>query len=391
MSITFDPRSPEFRRDPYPYYDLLRSHAPIFYWEPWGLYFLTRHADCHELLRDNRLGHAYASEAPNQPALYTMRANWMLFQNPPGHTRLRKLVHKAFSPQMVERLRGTIQQITDQLLDRVQLAGGMDLIGDLAYPLPMIVIAELLGVPAADRDNVHYWSEALGHSMDLTDDPAVYQRATVAASATFRYLSELAAQRRRQPGTDLLSALVQVEEAGEQLTEVELYATCTLLLAAGHETMINLIGNGVLALLRHPAQMRLLQQDPSLIRSAVEELLRYDSPGQMTTRVVLEDMTYLGCRFRRGQSISFMLGAANRDPAVFAAPHLLDITRQQNSHLAFGGGIHYCVGAPLARLEGQIVFATLLRRMPKLRLATQEVTYRDSYVLRGLTALPVEF
>lgn len=393
MPLQFDPRSPDFRRDPYPYYDLLRSQVPIYHWTTWNMTFLSRHEDCMELLRDNRLGRGYGSgESPeDQAALARLMNKWMLLVNPPDHTRLRGLVHKAFTPRMVEQLRGTAQQITDQLLDRVQGQGKMELIADLAYPLPVTVIAEMLGVPTADRDTFHGWSDALGRSLDLTDDPAIYQHASVAAAEFTVYLRDLAEQRRRHPTNDLLSALVQVEEAGEHLTEDELYATCSLLLVAGHETTINLIGNGMLALLRHRKQLELLQQRPQLIKSAIEELLRYDSPVQMTSRVALEDIEYKGVTFQRGQEVAFLLGAANHDPAVYADPQTLDITRERNPHLSFGSGIHYCLGAPLARLEGQIAIETLLRRMPNLQLATENPVYRDNYVLRGLESLPVSF
>jgi cytochrome P450 len=388
----FDPRSPEFRRNPYPTYDLLRSHAPIFYWDTWGITFLSRHDDCTELLRDNRLGRAnYGEPPPGQAALWQMTNDWMLLQNPPDHTRLRGLVHKAFTPRMVEQLRGKIQEITNHLLDRVQHQGEMELIADLAYPLPVTVIAEMLGVPEDDRDTFHQWSDALGRSLDLTDDPAVYERASGAAAEFTDYLRELANRRRREPTDDLLSALVTVEEQGEHLTENELYATSALLLVAGHETTINLIGNGALALLRNPAQLRLLQERPALSKTAVEELLRYDSPVQMTARMALEDVEYKSMTLHRGQEVAFLLGAANHDPAVFEKPQVLDITRQRNPHLSFGGGIHYCLGAPLARLEGQIAFETLLRRMPDLQLATEIPAYRDNYVLRGLEVLHVTF
>jgi pimeloyl-[acyl-carrier protein] synthase len=392
MTIQFDPRSPAFRRDPYPYYDLLRNAAPVFYWETWGIFFLTRHDDCSELLRDNRLAHSSMGEpSVEQSALSTMQSNWMLFKNPPDHTRLRSLVHKAFTPRMVEQLRGIIQTITNQLLDKVQANRQMELIADLAYPLPVTAIAEMLGIPEQDRHTFHEWSDALARSLDLTEDPAVYERATQAAATFTAYLRELANRRRVEPRNDLISALVAVEEGGDHLSEAELYGTCSLLLIAGHETTINLIGNGTLALLQHPEQLRLLQQNPALIKATIEELLRYDSPVQMTSRLVLEEMEIRGQHLRPGQQVSFMLGAANRDPAVFANPGMLDITRKNNPHLAFGGGIHYCLGAPLARLEGQIALETLLRRMPSLTLATETPVYRDNYVLRGLEALPVTF
>jgi len=373
MTIEFDPRSPEFRRNPYPTYDLLRSYAPIYFWEPWGVYFLSSHEDCVNLLRDNRLGRYVGNESPaDQVALQHMMQRWLLLMNPPDHTRLRGLVHKAFTPRMVEQLRSKVQRITDELLDQAQAQGAMDLIAGLAYPLPVTVIAEMLGVPLADQARFHHWSDALARSLDLTEDPEVYRRASVAAAEFTDYLRELAAQRRAQPTNDLLSALVSVEEQGEHLTEDELYATCALLLVAGHETTINLIGNGTLALLRHPAQLARLRQNPGLFKTAIEELLRYDSPVQLTGRGVLEDMTYKGATFRRGQEVLFLFGAANFDPAAFANPHQLDIGREKNPHLSFGGGIHYCLGAPLARLEGQIALETLLRRMPDLRLAEEK-------------------
>lgn len=390
--MQFDPRSPEFRADPYPFYDMLRSYAPVFYWETWRIWFLTRHDDCNALLRDNRLGHGELFEAPpeHQPLL-EMQSRWMLVKNPPDHTRLRSLVHKAFTPRMIERLRQTIQDITDRLLDEVQDRGEMDLIAALAYPLPVTVIAAMLGVPAADRDKFHDWSNALARSLDLTDDPAVYDRAATAAVDFTDYLRDLVEERRANPQDDLLSGLIAAEEAGDRLTTEELYATCALLLIAGHETTINLIGNGILALLRHPEQLQKLKENLGLIATAVEELLRYDSPVQLTSRVALADVEVRGQTLRAGQQVSFMLGAANRDPELFANAGALDITRKPNPHLAFGSGIHYCLGAPLARLEGQIAINTLLRRMPRLALATDSPQYNDNYVLRGLAALPLTF
>ena len=390
--MQFDPRAPEFRADPYPFYEMLRSYAPVFYWETWGIWFLTRHDDCNALLRDNRLGHGELFEPPPaQRPLFEMQSRWMLVKNPPDHTRLRSLVHKAFTPRMIERLRDTIQDITDRLLNEVQDKGEMDLIAALAYPLPVTVIAAMLGVPTADHDRFHGWSNALARSLDLTDDPAVYDRAAAAAVEFTDYMRELVDERRARPQDDLLSALIAAEEAGDRLTTEELYATCTLLLTAGHETTINLIGNGTLSLLRHPDQMQKLKEEPGLIATAVEELLRYDSPVQLTSRVALADVEIRGQTLRAGQQVSFMLGAANRDPEVFAKPDRLDVGRKPNPHLAFGSGIHYCLGAPLARLEGQIAIKTLLRRMPGLALAIDSPQYNDNYVLRGLAALPMTF
>ncbi len=392
--MQFDPLAPEFRRNPYPTYNLLRQHAPIFFWDRWQFYFLSRYDDCATLLRDNRLGQGIVSEewAPDtQKDLVRLQKDWMLMKDPPDHTRLRGLVFKAFTPRMVEQLRKTIQAITDDLLDKVQDKGEMDLIADLAYPLPVTVIAEMLGIPRADQDQFHDWSNALARSLDLTEETAVYDNASQAAARFTDYLTHLANERRRQPKNDLLSALVAVEEEGERLTANELYATSSLLFVAGHETTINLIGNGVLALLRHPDQLALLQGNEGLMKTAVEELLRYDSPVQMTSRLVLEEIEYKGHTFPQNTQVAFLLGAANHDPARFENPSQLDITRQKNQHLSFGGGIHYCLGAPLARLEGEIAIKTLLRRLPSLKLATETPEYSDNYLLRGLKALPLTF
>ena len=267
----------------------------------------------------------------------------------------------------------------------------MEIVAALASPLPVTVICLLLGVPPADHSSFHAWSDAIARSLDLTEETAVYDRAAQAVVALTDYLDGLLAERRARPQDDLLSALVAVEEQGERLTRAELFATCALLLMAGHETTVKLIGNGTLALLRHPEQWQSLRQNPGLIQSAVEELLRYDSPVQLTERGALEDITYKGHVFRRGQKVAFLLGAANRDPAQFADPATLDLARRENRHLSFGGGIHYCLGAPLARLEGEIALLTLARRLPGLALVSDTVTYRDNYVLRGLEALPVTF
>jgi cytochrome P450 len=392
--MQFDPLSPEFRLNPYPTYDMLRQHAPVFFWDRWQFYFLSRYDDCATLLRDNRLGRGSINEehAPeSQKDLLRLQKDWMLLKDPPDHTRLRNLVFKAFTPRMVEQLRNTIQAITDRLLDEVQEKGELDLMAALAYPLPVTVIAEMLGIPRDDQDQFHDWSNALARSLDLTDDTAVYDEASQAAADFTDYLADLAEQRRRQPQNDLLSALVAVEDEGEHLTANELYATSSLLFVAGHETTINLIGNGMLALLRHPDQLALLRENSGLMKTAVEELLRYDSPVQMTSRMALADIEYKEHTFKRGTQVAFLLGAANHDPKRFEKPSQLDITRQKNQHLSFGGGIHYCLGAPLARLEGEIALTTLLRRMPNLQLATEAPEYGDNYLLRGLKSLPLTF
>jgi cytochrome P450 len=390
--MQFDIRDPQFRADPYPLFDILRANAPVFYWEEWGIWFLTRYEDCNNLLRDNRLGRGEMLSFPDaEKALWEMMSEWMLTQDPPDHTRLRGLVHKAFTPRIVEQMRENIQVITNGLLDKVQANGRMDLIADLAYPLPVTVIARMFDVPEQDYALFHGWSNALGRTLDYTDDSTIYENGAKAAEEFIAYLQELVAERRANPGKDLLSALIQAREAGDSLTESELYATCTLLLTAGHETTINLIGNGTLALLRNPEQLAQLRENPGLMKTAVEELLRYDSPVQATGRVVYEDVEVGGLTLKPRAQVNFILGAANHDPARFDNPHQLDLSRQPNPHLAFGSGIHYCLGAPLARLEGQIAFATLLERMPDLRLEIDEPKYRDNFILRGLEALPVSW
>lgn len=377
--MKFDPQSPEFRRNPYPYYEILRHAVPIYFWQEQNAWFIVNYADCKALLRDNRLGH---NASPG---------NSMLFQNPPDHTRLRSLVNVAFTPRMVEQYRETAQKITDDLLDKVAGQGQMDLIADLAYPLPVIIIAEMLGVPPEDHAIFQAWSHQLVQGLDLIDTSHLAEKHSAAIEAFQAYFAKLIAARRQKPKDDLLTALVQAEADGERLTESELYTTSRLLLIAGHETTVNLIGNSVLALLQNPNQRALLAANPNLITPAVEEFLRYDSPIQLVGRTALEEVVYEGHTFQKGQAIYALLGAANRDPAQFKNAATLDITRQKNPHLAFSHGIHYCLGAPLARLEGQIAINTLLQRLPHLALNTDTLTYRDNFVFRGLETLPVTF
>lgn len=376
--MKFDPRSPEFRANPYPHYALLREQAPIYWWDEWDIWFLSRYEDCQTLLRDPRLG--------NFPP-----GTSMLFQNPPDHTRMRGLVQKAFSPRMIERQRGLIQSLTDQLLDAVQARGEMDVIADFAYPLPVRVIAHMLGIPAADHAKFHDWSVALVNTLDLARDPARDEVASEAEQAFEDYFADLIKRRRKNPDDDLLSALIAAEEAGDKLTSRELYLNSRLLLIAGYETTVGLIGNGLRALLKHPEQMQLLQQTSGLIKNAIEELLRYDSPIQLVGRTAGENIIYKGFTFAQNASIAYMTGSANRDCDRFPDPDRLDIRRDNIQHMAFGAGIHYCLGAPLARLEGQIALSTLLRRMPEISLVNYEPRYRDNYVFRSLETLPVAF
>ena len=315
----------------------------------------------------------------------------MLNLDEPDHTRLRGLVHKAFTPRLVANMLERIQTLTDELLDAVQARGRMDLIRDYALPLPTTIIAEMMGVPVQDRHKFHRWSNALVSASGSTWGML---RMLPPVWAFLRYIRKLVKIRQAEPRDDLVSALVQAREAGDRLSEDELLAMIFLLLVAGHETTVNLIGNGVLALLEHPAEMDRLREDPDLIKPAVEELLRYDSPVQMASeRYAREEVTIAGVTIARGETVHAMLGSANRDERQFDRPDDLDITREPNRHLAFGQGVHYCVGAPLARLEGQIAINTLLRRFPDLRLAVppQALRRRPGLGLRGLVSLPLAF
>jgi pimeloyl-[acyl-carrier protein] synthase len=393
--LQFNPMDPEFVANPYPTYHRLRAEDPIHH-SALGFWVLTRYEDVVAVLRDPRFAkEAIAAYVAARFGLTAPGAGLsMLDRDPPDHTRLRGLVNKAFTPRVVEVLRPHIQQIVDGLLDRVEGTHAMDLIEDFAYPLPVIVICEMLGVPVADRERFKAWGVDIARGLDaimLPPDSDVSRRSGAARTALAEYFRELIADRRASPRADLLSGLIAAEEAGDKLSEEELLATCILLLVAGHETTVNLIGNGTLALLRHPAELRRLRDDPGLIGSAVEELLRYDGPVQRTARIPSEDVTIRGRTIDKGEMVMPFIGAADRDPAQFPDPDRLDITRADNRHIAFGWGIHFCLGAPLARVEGQIAINTLVQRLPKLALATDRPEYRQSLTLRGLAALPVAF
>jgi cytochrome P450 len=324
-----------------------------------------------------------------EPTRY-MRSN-LLYRDPPDHTRLRRMVSKAFTPRMIEQLRPRIQAIADALLDAVAGRGEMDVIDAYAFPLPITVIAEMLGIPAADRDRFREWSDVLLTAIA----PQPMGPAVVAAAQEFRqYLEARFEERRRAPSEDLISRLLQVEEGSDKLGKEELQGMVYLLLLAGYETTVNLIGSGTLALLEHPDQLARLRKDPALLPPAVEELLRFCAPVMMSTlRYAAADITLGGMVIPKGDMAFMVIGAANRDPARFASPDALDITRALTKHLAFGHGLHYCLGAPLARMEGEIALGTLLRRMPNLRLgvAPETLKWRPNFILRGLVKLPVVF
>jgi cytochrome P450 len=316
----------------------------------------------------------------------------MLFMDPPDHTRLRGLVAKAFTPRVVEGLRPAIKQIAGELLDKAVEKGQLELIRDYAFPLPAIVIATMLGVPPEDRDQLNAWSESFGALLDgsrLTMEDAFL--ALHGVSEFIAYFRQIIRQRRSAPRDDLLQAMINAEEQGDALSEEELLGNCVLLMAAGHGTTMHLIGNGTLALLRNPSQLQRLREEPTLMPSAVAELLRYDSPVQMTSRKAKEDMRIGDKHISEGQEVIMCTGAANHDPAQFSDPDRLRLDRPENRHLSFGLGIHFCLGAPLARLEAEIAFATLLHRFPTLRLASEDIEREGGMVFRGLKRLPLLF
>jgi cytochrome P450 len=403
----FDPYQPGFLLDPYPFYHRIREVDPVN-WSavpgsgPDGAWYLFRHDDILALLRDQRLGREWQrllppGETPPVPppdSFGAMVENWMLFRDPPTHTRLRSLVTKAFTPRAVQALRSQIEAAADDLLDRALDRGReMDLIADFAFPLPVTVIALILGVRPEDRGQFREWSMALAKAIDLDKglDPEIGALADRATRGLGDYLRVIVAERRQAPADDLISGLLAAEEGGIRLTEEELIATLVLLLVAGHETTVNLIGNGTIALLRNPDQLARLRDAPDLMTGAVEELLRYDSPVQITFRFVFEEIELRGKTIRPGEWVGFVLGSANRDPAVYPDPDRLDVGRTVGRTAAFGMGIHFCLGAPLARLEGEVAFRALLTRCPDLRLATEAPDWRSGIVLRGLKSLPVAY
>jgi cytochrome P450 len=392
-----------FKADPYPTYAELRSTAPVHRTTlPDGrsVWLVTRYEDVLAIFKDKRFVKDWRkvmtpeqlAQVPPIPEVMKPLSQNMLDTDPPDHERLRALVSKAFTPKLIERMRPRVQAKADVLLDAVEDRGRMDLIDDYAFPLPIIVIAELLGVSSEDRNKFREWSDA-AVSGNATKE--YLEEVLIPHMQAFTdYLRALFKEKHKHPTEDLISALVRAEEAGEKLNEDELLGMVFLLLVAGHETTVNLIGNGVLALLQHPDQLQRLRGEPSLIKPAVEELLRYDGPVETSTeRFAKEDVVIGGTVIPRGEMVQVVLAAADRDPERFRDPDALDITRADNRHLAFGKGIHHCLGAPLARMEGQIAIGTLFRRMPELRLKEppESLAWRPGMVLRGLQSLPVEF
>lgn len=399
QTISFDTQNPAFLQNPYPMYQRFHRELPIFYDDISEMWFFARHTDVDAILRDRRFGrsilHIMGREElglppdnPDYEPFIKLGQHSMFDKEPPEHTRLRSLVHKAFTPRRIRDMQAHIQRITDDLLDQAEAKGEIDLLEDFAVPLPVTVIAQLLGIPESDRGQLRPWSNAIVKLYELSHTPQQAADAIAASQAFNDYLVSLANQRRSNPQDDLITALVMVEDAGDQLTTDELVSTCVLLLNAGHEATVNVVGNGFNALFKHPEQMEMLKSTPVLIPSAVEELMRFDTPLQLFRRWVLQDMTYAGIELKQGTEVALLFGAANHDPDIFDAPTTLQFARDPNPHISFGGGVHYCLGAPLARMELQIAFETLLRRFPNMA-RIEDPVYHPSYVIRGLQSLLV--
>ncbi|MET9365427.1 cytochrome P450 [Streptomyces sp. NPDC006632] len=405
----FRPHDPDFVANPYPAYAELRAMGRVLHYAPTGQWLVPHHADVSALLRDRRLGrnyqHLFTHEefgrtpppAAHEP-FHTLNDHGMLDLEPPDHTRIRRLVSQAFTPRTVERLAPTVRRLAARLVDDFVAAGGGDLVAEVAEPLPVAVIAEMLGIPDADRPLLRPWSAAICGMYELNPGEDAAARAVRASREFSSYLRELIAERRTAPGDDLISALIAAydDEGGPgpdsraRLTEQEMISTCVLLLNAGHEATVNTTTNGWWALLRHPEQLAALRASPDkLLPTAIEELMRYDTPLQLFERWVLEDIEFAGQVLPRGSEVALLFGSANHDPARFADPAALDLSRAENPHISFGAGIHYCLGAPLARLELQASFGELLAKAPRMRLAA-EPERGPGFVIRGLKKLRVE-
>ncbi|MCE0445697.1 cytochrome P450 [Streptomyces tricolor] len=398
--LVFDPWDPAFVADPYPAYAELRARGRVIRYEPTDQWLVPHHADVSALLRDRRLGRTYRHRftheefgrtppPPEHEPFHTLNDHGMLDLEPPDHTRIRRLVSKAFTPRTVERLRPYVHGLAHELVAALVREGGGDLLSDVAEPLPVAVIAEMLGVPEADRALLRPWSADICGMYELNPSPESAARAVRASVEFSDYLRELIAARRKEPGEDLISGLIAAHDEGDRLTEQEMISTAVLLLDAGHEATVNATVNGWWALFRNPAQLAALRADHSLVPSAIEELMRYDTPLQLFERWVLDDIEIDGTTVPRGAEIAMLFGSANHDPAVFTGPDRLELTREDNPHISFSAGIHYCIGAPLARIELAASMTALLQQAPTLTLAS-EPKRKPNFVIRGLERLDVE-
>ena len=396
--------TPAMRRDPYPFYAWLREEQPIYFDAEHGFWLVSRYTDVSAGLHDLRLksDRGDSLEKLKEPGdeditmVFDALADMILYADPPKHTRLRGLMQKAFTPKSLQAMNLIVQQTADELLDaalaKARTTGQFELMSDFAIKLPMFVISEMLGVKREDRDNFQPWTEEFNKFKGKVNTTAAENDHSVRSlKAMFAYFRERIDDLRARPTQGLLSDLVQAEMQGDRLSEAELMASCVMLLSAGFETTSNLIGNGVWALLQNPAQQQQLRENPDLMPSAVEELVRYDSSVQFTGRMAGQDIEWHGQHLHEGDFVMLLTGSANRDASQFAQPDQLDLGRKENKHIGFGYGIHFCIGAPLARIEGRIAFAALLRRLPELRLACDMdvLEWRDNFSVRGLTALPL--
>ena len=402
----FNPTDPAFFQDPYPTYARLREEAPVFFHEPWGKWIVTRYHDIDRLLRDRRLGrvihhltalHERPEPDPANAAFDAVQAGSLLEVEPPDHTRIRQVVHAAFTPKHVRALEGKVAALCEHLADRLEAAERepVDLISTFAEPLPVTVIADLLGVPESHRHRLLPWSKAIIGMFEPERTPEMEREANRAADAFSTFVRSLMEEKRVAPGDDLITRMVQAHDDDPSvIRESEIVANCILFLNAGHEAVVNVIGNGMKALLSHRDQLDRVRQDPPITAHAVEEMMRYDTPLQFFERFVLEDLAFDAAHgetihWRKGEKLCLYYASANRDPDVFDAPEAFDVARDPNPHIAFGRGVHFCIGAPLARVELNRAVATLLRRFPDLSLADTEHRYQPKNVFRYLTVLPV--
>lgn len=401
MGLELDIRHPDNLKNPYPLFSYLRDETPVFWSESLRAWMITRYEDVHHVLQNplrysserfRKAGKLYTSQRPAVKDVAKVLGDWMVLRDPPDHTRLRGFLHNSFTPHALRRMEPRIQAIVDGLLDRVEAAGRMEFIEDFAFPLPASVIMMIMGVPWEDIEKIRVWSDQLaaylGGAQTELDNMEQAREGTVNMADYFRSLV-----RNYKAGAedDLVGLMLNAGNDGGRMSEEEIVSNCVLLLFAGHETTTNLLGNGLFHLLRNPAQHRLLAGHPGLVRGAVEEFLRYDSSVPAVLKVASEDIEFHGCHIKQGDVVLAFLASANRDPRRFENPDALDITRKDNRHLSFAFGIHFCLGAPLARMEANIAFSTLFRRFGGLTLLDEDPPWLPQIFLRGLESLPVGF
>lgn len=377
--------------DPYSYFQKLREYDPVYWNKEWGGWILTRYDDVMQAFQDERLSSERMTSARSDEyeSTFKVLSNWMVFNDPPRHTRLRKLVSQAFTPKATKKMEPSIETITNELLDQIDGAE-IDILSDFANSLPILVISEMLGLPSEDRYMIKKWSDDLMLLIfGALDIPDRHERAQNSLHEMIAYLEDAIAERKKRPQEDLLTSIIFANNDGDLLTNEEIVSTCTLLAFGGHETTTNLIANGIYSLLMFPDQFQMLVENPSLARTAVEEFLRFESPSKAQVRIASEDCMIGDKKIKKGQRILLVQAAANRDPEIFTNPEQLDITRKHNQHLAFGKGIHFCLGAPLARLEGEIAIPKLIERFPQMKLKTTDLEWHATIINRGLKKLPI--